>query len=130
MSYRVSIQSYTRADCLFFPDELESAYIKLANSETQIEDLKAQLDDALGAEEMLVPLTERYLMLSEVRKSYSSSSGMLNIDLVQKVEEMRITIEDLEALRELNDELEENNVETERAMQDEISMARSELRPA
>jgi dynactin 1 len=34
---------------------------------------------------------------------------------------MRITIEDLEALRELNDELEENHVETEKAMQDEIS---------
>ena len=33
---------------------------------------------------------------------------------------MRITIEDLEALKELNDELEENHVETEKAMQDEI----------
>lgn len=35
---------------------------------------------------------------------------------------MRITIEDLEALKELGEELEENHVETERAMQDEISM--------
>lgn len=34
---------------------------------------------------------------------------------------MRITIEDLEALKELNDELEENHVETEQAMQEEIS---------
>ena len=34
---------------------------------------------------------------------------------------MRITIEDLEALKELNDELEENQVETEKAMQEEIS---------
>lgn len=34
---------------------------------------------------------------------------------------MRITIEDLEALKELGEELEENHVETERAMQDEIS---------
>jgi dynactin 1 len=35
---------------------------------------------------------------------------------------MRITIEDLEALKELGEELEENHVETERSMQDEISM--------
>jgi len=34
---------------------------------------------------------------------------------------MRIAIEDLEALKELNDELEENHVETERALQEEIS---------
>ena len=33
---------------------------------------------------------------------------------------MRITIEDLEALKELNDELEENHMETEKAMQEEI----------
>ena len=35
---------------------------------------------------------------------------------------MRITIEDLEALKELNDELEENHVETEKAMQEEIGV--------
>jgi hypothetical protein len=40
--------------------------IKLSNAETQIENLKLQLDDALGAEEMLVQLTERNLMLGEV----------------------------------------------------------------
>jgi hypothetical protein len=34
---------------------------------------------------------------------------------------MRITIEDLEALKELNDELEENHLETEKSLQDEIS---------
>jgi dynactin 1 len=39
----------------------------LTNAETQVEDLKLQLDDALGAEEMLVQLTERNLMLSEVK---------------------------------------------------------------
>ncbi|RDX50532.1 dynactin [Lentinus brumalis] len=82
--------------------EHESALIKLQNAEVQIEDLKAQLDDALGAEDLLVQLTERNLMLGE------------------KIEEMRITIEDLEALKELNDELEENHVETEKALQEEI----------
>ena len=46
--------------------QYESTLIKLANAEVQIEDLKVQLDDALGAEEMLVQLTERNLMLGEV----------------------------------------------------------------
>jgi hypothetical protein len=48
--------------------QYDSVLIKLANAETQIEDLKLQLDDALGAEEMLVQLTERNLMLGEVRR--------------------------------------------------------------
>jgi dynactin 1 len=38
----------------------------------------------------------------------------------QKIEEMRVIIEDLEALKELNDELEENHVETEKALQEDI----------
>lgn len=46
--------------------QLESTLIKLVNADTQIEDLKLQLDDALGAEEMVVQLTERTLMLGEV----------------------------------------------------------------
>ncbi|KZT27488.1 hypothetical protein NEOLEDRAFT_1060271 [Neolentinus lepideus HHB14362 ss-1] len=95
-------------------DELQTQYeetlIKLSNAEVQIEDLKMQLDDALGAEDLLVQLTERNLMLSE------------------KIEEMRITIEDLEALKELNDELEENHMETEKTLQEEIDVKDSELR--
>ncbi|KAJ7163329.1 dynein associated protein-domain-containing protein [Mycena filopes] len=95
-------------------DELQSNYettqIKLANAEIQIEDLKMQLDDALGAEEMLVQLTERNLMLGE------------------KIEEMRITIEDLESLRELNDELEENHVDTEKAMMEDLEAKDVQIR--
>ncbi|KAH9982314.1 dynein associated protein-domain-containing protein [Lactifluus volemus] len=83
--------------------QLESTLIKLANADTQIEDLKIQLDNALGAEEMVFQLTERNLMLGE------------------KIEEMRVTIEDLEALKELGEELEENHIETEKTMQDEIN---------
>ncbi|EMD32620.1 hypothetical protein CERSUDRAFT_161581 [Gelatoporia subvermispora B] len=95
-------------------DELQSQYdttlVKLANAEIQIEELKMQLDDALGAEDLLVQLTERNLMLSE------------------KIEEMRITIEDLEALKELSDELEENHVETEKALQDDLDAKDIQLR--
>ena len=44
----------------------ETTLIQLTNAEIQVEDLKMQLDDALGAEEMLVKLTERNLELGEV----------------------------------------------------------------
>ncbi|KAI5121836.1 hypothetical protein M0805_003270 [Coniferiporia weirii] len=95
-------------------EELHSQYDstlgKLANAETQIEELKAQLDDALGAEEMLEQLTERNLILGE------------------KIAEMTITIEDLEALKELNDELEENHVETEKQLQEEIEQKDAQTR--
>jgi hypothetical protein len=40
---------------------------------------------------------------------------------------MRVTIEDLEALKELSEELEENHIETERAMLDEISTCHSTI---
>ena len=46
--------------------QYEEVLGKLANAEVQVEDLKLQLDDALGAEEMLVQLTERNLELGEV----------------------------------------------------------------
>ncbi|KAF8610746.1 hypothetical protein BDV93DRAFT_517841 [Ceratobasidium sp. AG-I] len=95
-------------------DDLQTSFdetlTKLMNADAQIEDLKVQLDDALGAEEMLVQLTDRNLMLSE------------------KIEEMRVSIEDLEALKELNDEIEENHVEAERAMQEEIDAKESAMR--
>ncbi|KAF9011292.1 dynactin [Cyathus striatus] len=95
-------------------DELQAQYeeslIKLSNAETEIEGLKLQVDDSLGVEDMLVQLTERNLMLGE------------------KIEEMRITIEDLEALKELNDELEENHLETEKQMQEDLDAKDVEIR--
>lgn len=45
-----------------------------------------------------------------------------NLTLSDKIEEMLVAIEDLEALKELNDELEESHVETEKQMQDEIDL--------
>nr|XP_019012815.1 dynactin 1 [Kwoniella pini CBS 10737]OCF51596.1 dynactin 1 [Kwoniella pini CBS 10737] len=82
--------------------EYQSRKPKLANAEAQVEDLKLQLDDALGAEDMLEQLTERNLQMGE------------------RIEEMRVTIEDLEALKEVNDELEENHVEAEKTLNEEI----------
>ncbi|KAF9933288.1 hypothetical protein FBU30_005872 [Linnemannia zychae] len=79
-------------------------------AETQIEELKQRLDDAIGAEDMIEQLSEK------------------NISLGEKIEEMQSAIDDLEALKELNDELEENHSETEKQLQAEINMKDTQIR--
>lgn len=83
-------------------EQYDIAKEKLAQSESVVEDLRQQVDNALGAEDMIEELTERNMSMSE------------------QIEEMRITIEDLESLKELNDELEINHVETEKEMQEDL----------
>ncbi|KAJ9107379.1 hypothetical protein QFC21_000829 [Naganishia friedmannii] len=97
-------------------DALEALQLRLVNSQVELEnallhidDLKQQLDSALGAEEMLEQLTERTLSMGE------------------KIEEMRITIEDLEALKEMADELEDNHVENERQLEEHVAFLTSQL---
>ena len=51
---------------------LELSEVKLVNAEALVEDLKIQLDDAMGAEDMLEELTERNLLLNDV-------SGLMEI---------------------------------------------------
>lgn len=75
---------------------------KLSQSEFTLVELREQLDTALGAEEMIEELAEK------------------NMALTEKIDEQRQTIEDLESLKELNDELEINHTETEKQLQDEI----------
>ncbi|KND03013.1 uncharacterized protein SPPG_02084 [Spizellomyces punctatus DAOM BR117] len=77
---------------------------KLAVAEVTIEDLKAMIDDSLGAEDMVETLTERNMILNE------------------KLEEAKAVIQDLEALKELNDELEQDHIETEKLLQEEIDL--------
>lgn len=91
-----------QARLLHVNTELQSAHL-------HIDDLKQQLDNALGAEEMLEQLTDRTLSMGE------------------KIEEMRITIEDLEALKEMADELEDNHIENERQLEDQILVLTSRL---
>ena len=74
----------------------------LAQTEAIAEDLRQQLDNALGAEDMIEELTER------------------NMSMNEQIEGLKATIEDLESLKELNDELEINHVETEKDMQEDI----------
>ena len=57
--YPVHLQLHSTA-------QYDSTLVKLANAEDQIDELKQQLDDTLGAEEMLEQLTERNLVLGEV----------------------------------------------------------------
>ena len=83
-------------------NEFQQTKEKLLQSDTSLEDLRQQLDTALGAEEMIEELTDRNMALNE------------------KMDELRQTIEDLESLKELNDELEMNHTETEKQLQDEI----------
>ena len=62
-------------------------------------------------------------MIGSIRSACRSLH--LKIDIcgwIQKNEELQGAIEDLEALKELNDELEENHIETEKQYQAEIGM--------
>ncbi|KTW31574.1 hypothetical protein T552_00212 [Pneumocystis carinii B80] len=82
--------------------QYESLKEKLQETENLVDDLRQQVDISSTAEEMLEELTEKNLYLKE------------------KIEQMNITIQDLESLKELNDELEENHLENERQMREEL----------
>ncbi|XP_072533847.1 dynactin subunit 1 isoform X1 [Salminus brasiliensis] len=84
--------------------------IKLA--EKTIDELKEQVDAALGAEEMVETLTER------------------NLDLEEKVRELRETVTDLEAINEMNDELQENARETELELREQLDLSAASVREA
>ncbi|KAK2041660.1 CAP-Gly domain-containing protein [Colletotrichum somersetense] len=83
-------------------EQFATAKDKLAQSEAAVEDLRQQLDNALGAEDMIEELTERNMSMSE------------------QIEELKAVIEDLENLKEINDELEINHVQNEKEMQEEL----------
>ncbi|KAI9733545.1 MAG: hypothetical protein M1834_003146 [Cirrosporium novae-zelandiae] len=82
--------------------QYEMSQEKIAQLESNTEDLRQQLDTALGAEEMIEELTETNLRYQE------------------EIDNLKIAVEDLESLKELNDELEINHVETEKQLQEEI----------
>jgi hypothetical protein len=75
-SYQVSMsstvgdpsQSWAIHSCCRIADQFDSTLAKLQSAENQIEELKSQLDDALGAEEILVQLTEKNLALADVSR--------------------------------------------------------------
>ncbi|KAG7258719.1 hypothetical protein CRUP_030912, partial [Coryphaenoides rupestris] len=73
---------------------------------------KEVVDAALGAEEMVETLTER------------------NLDLEEKVRELRETVTDLEAINEMNDELQENARETEMELREQVDLSGAKVREA
>ncbi|KAK1894532.1 Dynactin subunit 1, partial [Dissostichus eleginoides] len=78
-------------------------------AEKTIDELKEQVDAALGAEEMVEMLTER------------------NLDLEEKVRELRETVTDLEAINEMNDELQENARETELELREMLDLGTAKI---
>lgn len=50
----------------------DTTVAQLERAESHVEDLKIQLDDALGAEDMLEQLTDRNLSLTDVRDSMAA----------------------------------------------------------
>ncbi|XP_041073584.1 dynactin subunit 1-like isoform X3 [Polyodon spathula] len=85
---------------------------EMMQAEKIIDELKEQVDAALGAEEMVETLTER------------------NLDLEEKVRELRETASDLEAINEMNDELQENARETELELREQLDLGSVQVREA
>ncbi|KAF3766076.1 hypothetical protein M406DRAFT_97457 [Cryphonectria parasitica EP155] len=83
-------------------EQNETSQDKLTHTEAMVEDLRQQLDTALGAEDMIEDLTER------------------NMSQAEQIEELKAIVDDLENLKEVNDELEINHVQNEKEMQEEI----------
>ncbi|KAK2740543.1 hypothetical protein FQN57_006047 [Myotisia sp. PD_48] len=95
------LEEYTKLKAQY-----ESTKEKLLITEANMEDLKQQVE-ALGAEEMIEDLTEK------------------NMQYQEEVNELKAVIEDLESLKELNDELELNHMESEKQLQEEIDYRES-----
>ncbi|RUS21843.1 dynein associated protein-domain-containing protein [Endogone sp. FLAS-F59071] len=74
----------------------------LGDAEARIQEAKERMDISLASEDMVEQLTEK------------------NLDLKEKLEELRTAVEDLEALKEANDELEEGYIENMKQLQAEI----------
>ncbi|XP_070710515.1 dynactin subunit 1-like isoform X2 [Pempheris klunzingeri] len=85
---------------------------EVKQAEATIDELKEQVDAALGSEEMVETLTER------------------NLDLEEKVRELRETVTDLEAINEMNDELQENARETEMELREQLDLSAGKVREA
>ena len=79
-------------------------------AEAIIDELKEQVDDALGAEEMVEKLTDQ------------------NLDLEEKIEQLNETVADLEALRDLSEEQEELRLEVEHDLREELDMSLNSVR--
>lgn len=83
-------------------EQYEVTKEKLLEAETRNEDLRQQLDDNLGAEDMIEQLSDEKHQQSE------------------EIAELKAIVTDLEDLKEIADELEANHVQNEKEMQEEL----------
>ena len=77
---------------------------KLTQTEAVVEDLREQLNNVLGSEDIIEALTEQTMNQDE------------------EIKELKAVIDDLESLRELNDELEINHVQNARELQEDLDL--------
>uniref|UniRef100_A0A1W7RAM6 Dynactin subunit 1 n=1 Tax=Hadrurus spadix TaxID=141984 RepID=A0A1W7RAM6_9SCOR len=80
--------------------------------EKQLNELKEQVDAALGAEEMVELLTDR------------------NLTLEEKVRELQESVDDLERLHDVNEQLQESARENEIELREEIDMTKAKVSEA
>lgn len=92
--------------------QLESSEKRLSETQTTLQELRAQLDDVMVSETLIDSLTEKNLMLTET------------------VEKLQATVAELEELKELNDELEAGHTATQQQLNQEIAYLESELQSA
>lgn len=89
--------------------QYEETHEALLRTQADVEDLRQQLEDAEDANAVVQSLGEQ------------------NETLHQQISELRAAVEDLENLRDINDELEVNHVESEKQLQEEIDFKESLL---
>lgn len=87
-----------------FKERYEEKSVSLSQAQADIENLRSRLEAALGAEEMIEELTDK------------------NMVLFERIEELQATVEDLQNLKELNDELEINHIEHGKQLQEAIDL--------
>lgn len=92
--------------------QLESSEKRLAETQSTLHELRAQLDDVMVSETLIDSLTEKNLALTET------------------VEKLQATVAELEELKELNDELEAGHLATQKQLNQEIAYLESELNHA
>ncbi|XP_075211237.1 dynactin subunit 1 isoform X2 [Lycorma delicatula] len=90
----------------------EKLQARVGEMESQVADLHEQVDAALGAEEMVVQLGQQKLVLED------------------RVKELEECIMDLEAIQELNDQLQEDSRELENDLREEVDLANAATREA
>ncbi|XP_050506481.1 dynactin subunit 1 isoform X1 [Diabrotica virgifera virgifera] len=90
----------------------EKLSTRVEEMEQMISDLQEQVDAALGAEEMVVILSDQKLTLEE------------------KVAKLQEEVADLEVLQDMNDQLVDSNAELEADLREELDMAQAATREA